>query len=47
MQTPVASAETKGGRSAWLWGMPFLTAALVAICSIKVVIWNKELLMRF
>jgi hypothetical protein len=29
MQTPVASMETSGGRSTWLWGMPFLTATAV------------------
>jgi hypothetical protein len=25
IQSPVASIETSGGRSTWLWGMPFLT----------------------
>jgi hypothetical protein len=29
MQTPVASVETSGGRSTWLWGMPFLTETAV------------------
>jgi hypothetical protein len=29
MQTPVASTETRGDRSTWLWGMPFLTATTV------------------
>jgi hypothetical protein len=29
MQTPVDSNETSGGRSTWLWGMPFLTATTV------------------
>jgi hypothetical protein len=29
MQIPVASIETTGGRSACLWGMPFLTAVVV------------------
>jgi hypothetical protein len=29
MQTPVASTETRGGRSTWLWEMPFLTAMAV------------------
>jgi hypothetical protein len=30
MQTPVASVETSGGKSTWLWGMSFLTAATVS-----------------
>jgi hypothetical protein len=30
MQTPVASTEIRGGRSTWLWGMPFLTATAVS-----------------
>jgi hypothetical protein len=29
MQTPVASTETRGGRSTWIWGIPFLTATAV------------------
>jgi hypothetical protein len=28
-QTYVASIEKSGGRSTWLWGMPFLTATAV------------------
>jgi hypothetical protein len=30
MKTPVASTETIGGRSTWLWGMAFLIATAVS-----------------
>jgi hypothetical protein len=29
MQTPVVSTQIRGGRSTWLWRMPFLTATAV------------------
>jgi hypothetical protein len=29
MQTPMVSIKTSGDRSAWLWGMPLLTATAV------------------